>query len=347
MNRRWIAVFSLIWIFASAVFAGEFEELLKKAEEHYRAGEYMSAAEAYDLAFKAGEPGKTLYYDATCAWALAGNAGRAFESLGKALGAGFIDRQLMMEDSDLESLRGDARWKEMVARLESNISAVEASFPAELIVLQTIDLPAPRTDGPVSVEKAMAERRSVRKYSPDPITLADCSQLLWSAYGITLTREKMPDFVRGGLRTAPSAGARYPLELYLVAWNVSDLPPGIYRYESNGHKLQKIAGGDIRDALAEACLGQDWLKQAAISIVYSAVFERNTVKYGERGRQRYVCMDLGHSGENVYLQCGSMGMATCAIGAFTDLELKKVMGMTKEEEPLYVMPIGRPASGKP
>ncbi len=228
----------------------------------------------------------------------------------------------------------------------SALAAGEGSFPQELTVLQTINLPAPRHDGGVSIEKAMLERRSVRQYSPDPITLADCSQLLWSAYGITLTLEKMPDFVRGGLRTAPSAGARYPLELYLVAWNVSDLPPGIYRYESNGHKLQKIADGDFRDPLAEACLGQDWLKQAAVSIVYSAVFERNTVKYGERGRQRYVCMDLGHSGENVYLQCGSMGMGTCAIGAFTDLRLKQVIGMTKEEEPLYVMPVGKLAAGR-
>ncbi|MCU0639959.1 MAG: SagB/ThcOx family dehydrogenase [Candidatus Krumholzibacteria bacterium] len=345
MKRCGIAVFIAAMAFVSALAAGEFEDLVKKAGEHYRAGEYRASGETFDLAFKAGEPGKNLYYTAACAWSLAGENGRALELLGKALDAGFLDRKILIEDTDLESLRGGDGWNEMMARLDGRIAAMEAAFPAELAVLESIDLPEPRRDGAVSVEKAMAERRSVRRYSPEPIAVADCSQLLWAAYGITLTREKMPDFVRGGLRTAPSAGARYPLEIYLVAWNVSGLPQGIYRYESNGHKLQKIAAGDFRDPLAAACLDQDWLKGAAVAIVYSAVFERNTAKYGERGRERYVCMDLGHSGENVYLQCGSLGMGTCAIGAFTDLDLKRVIGMTKAEEPLYVMPVGRIEAG--
>ncbi len=204
----------------------------------------------------------------------------------------------------------------------------------------SIKLPEPRFDGRVSVEKALKERRSVRKFADKPITLADVSQLLWAAYGVTMSKPGMPDFLRGGLKTAPSAGARYPLELYLVACNVTGLPAGIYRYDPANHNLVKLAAGDFRDSLAEACLDQNWLKRAAVSIVYSAVYSRTTGKYGDRGRERYVCMDLGHSGENVYLQSVAIDMGTCAIGAFTDSMLKKLIMMTAEEEPLYVMPVG-------
>jgi SagB-type dehydrogenase family enzyme len=209
--------------------------------------------------------------------------------------------------------------------------------------LSAMALPAPSTDGTVSVEKALAGRRSIRDFSDEPLTLADVSQLLWAAYGITYTREGMPDFVRGGLKTAPSAGARYPLDIYLVAGNVTGLEPGIYYYVPEGHVLHLIAKGDSREALAEACLGQAFVGIAPAAIVYSAVFERCTVKYGQRGRDRYVCMDLGHSGENVYLQCGALGLGTCAVGAFDDAAVHSVIGMTDEEEALYVMPVGHPA----
>ncbi|MDD3642698.1 MAG: SagB/ThcOx family dehydrogenase, partial [Candidatus Krumholzibacteria bacterium] len=153
----------------------------------------------------------------------------------------------------------------------------------------------------------------------------------------------MPAFVRGGLRPAPSAGALYPLDLYLVAGTVEGLEPGIYYYSSQEHSLHLLARGDMREALMEACLGQEFVGGAPASIVWSAVFARNTVKYGERGRDRYVCMDLGHSGQNVYLQCGSLGLGTCAVGAFDDDAVHAAVGMTDEEEALYVMPVGRPA----
>jgi SagB-type dehydrogenase family enzyme len=203
-----------------------------------------------------------------------------------------------------------------------------------------VKLPSPVVDGLVSVEKCLAQRRSVRLYASTPLTLADISQLLWAAYGITQPVSTVPQ-LRGGRRTAPSAGALYPIELHVVAGNVNELPPGVYRYRSETHDLVLVAAGDKRPALFHAAASQTCVRDAPASIVYSAVFSRNTGKYGDRGRERYVCMDLGHSAENVYLQCSSLGLGTCAIGAFYDDAAKLVVRMTKDEEPLYIMPVGR------
>jgi SagB-type dehydrogenase family enzyme len=208
-------------------------------------------------------------------------------------------------------------------------------------VKATIELPKPALDSDYSLEKALSKRRSIRKYTDKPVTLEEVSQLLWAAYGITYTREGLPDFVRGGFKTAPSAGARYPLEIYLVAGDVEGLLPGIYWYVPEGHVIHRLSDGDVRASLQAACLSQKFAGEAPVSIVWSAVYERCTEKYGERGRERYVCMDLGHSAQNVYLQCGSLGLGTCAIGAFTDESLQELIGMTEDEEPLYVMPVGR------
>jgi len=205
---------------------------------------------------------------------------------------------------------------------------------------KVIKLPPPVLDGSVPVEKCLAQRRSVREYADAPLTLADVSQLLWAAYGITQPVPNAPQ-LRGGLRTAPSAGALYPLELYVVAGNVTGLVPGVYRYRSETHDLVLVAAGDKRPALFHAAGSQTCIRDAPASIVYSAAFSRNTGKYGDRGRQRYVCMDLGHSAENVYLQCGSLGLGTCAIGAFHDDAVRLVARMKEEEEPLYIMSVGR------
>jgi SagB-type dehydrogenase family enzyme len=165
--------------------------------------------------------------------------------------------------------------------------------------------------------------------------------LLWSAYGITQPVEDGPAFLRGGLRTAPAAGALYPLELYLVARNVAGLAPAVYYYKSETHQLIAVSAEDRWEAVREAGLSQPHFDTAAAAIVYSAVFERNTSKYGTRGRERYVCMDLGHSAENVYLQAVALKIGTCAIGAFSDLALQRAVGMTRAEEPLYIMPFGK------
>jgi len=201
------------------------------------------------------------------------------------------------------------------------------------------ELPAPRLKSDVSLEETFLKRRSRRNYKNIPLNAKEVSQLLWAAYGITKPK-KNPAFLSGGLKTAPSAGARYPLEIYLAAGNVDGLSSGLYKYIPNGHKIIKVLDGDLRKDLCAGCWFQEMIAKAPASIVYTAVFARNTVKYGERGRKRYVCMDLGHSAQNVYLQAEALGLGTCAVGSFEDEEVIKVLKLPKEEEILYLMPIG-------
>ncbi len=202
-------------------------------------------------------------------------------------------------------------------------------------------MPEPRFESEISIEEALQNRRSRRSFRDEPLSLSDISQILWAAYGITRPIKNRPAFLRGGLKTAPSAGALYPLELYVVVGNVTNLADGVYKYKPESHSLLMISKGDKREKLAVAAYNQTWLVDAPASIVYSAVFERTTKKYGKRGRERYVCIELGHSAENIYLQCESMDMATCVIGAFDDMKVKQLLPMPQAEEPLYIMPIGK------
>ena len=197
--------------------------------------------------------------------------------------------------------------------------------------MDTIKLPEPDYDSKTSIEKALLERRSVRGYKKESLTLIEVSQLLWAAQGITNKR---------GFKTAPSAGALFPLEVYIVVGDVNDLPEGIYQYKPHKHELLKIADGDKRSELCTAALGQGCIKQCAAAIVFSAVYERTTKKYGERGI-RYVHMEIGHAAQNVHLQVVSLNLGTVVVGAFHDNEVKRVMNMTDKEQPLCIMPIGR------
>ncbi len=205
---------------------------------------------------------------------------------------------------------------------------------------ERIKLPEPRYESETSVEEALARRRSIRAYSGDSLTLEEVSQLLWAAHGITAPwRERRAQkYVTGA--TAASAGGLYPLEVYLVVGDVEGLDKGVYRYKTGVHVLEKVKEGDVRVDLANAALGEECVEDAAINIVFTAVYERTTVKYGERGR-RYVHMEVGHAAENVYLQTVSLGLGTVAIGAFFDDKVKKVLNAPEEEEPLYIMPVGR------
>jgi len=195
----------------------------------------------------------------------------------------------------------------------------------------TISLPQPRRESDTSIEEALLERRSVRSYADGPLTLAQVGQLLWAAQGTTHPR---------GYRTAPSAGALYPLETYLVVGEVEGMESGVYRYRPMEHDLVLVAPGDKRAALATAALNQLWIRRAAADIVFSAVYERTTKRYGLRGAQ-YVHMEAGHAAENVYLQAVSLDLATCVIGAFDDDQVKKVMHMPNSEQPLYIMSVGK------
>ncbi|MGC8948909.1 MAG: SagB/ThcOx family dehydrogenase [Thermoprotei archaeon] len=204
-----------------------------------------------------------------------------------------------------------------------------------------IILPLPKLIGTMSVEEALAFRRSIREYTDDPITLEKLSQILWAAYGISE--------IKWGLRTAPSAGACYPLEIYvIVSLNgvISDngyIAPGIYHYNVQSHVLGLIKSGDFREELYKAALEQEWVRKAPVNIVITAIYERTTQRYGERGRIRYVHMDLGHVGQNIYLQATALSLGTVAIGAFHDDNVKKIIGLPDYEEPLYIMPLGVPS----
>jgi SagB-type dehydrogenase family enzyme len=194
-------------------------------------------------------------------------------------------------------------------------------------------LPAPRTDSETSLESALLGRRSVRSYRDAPLALAEIAQLLWAAQGTT-------DPGRG-YRTAPSAGALYPLEVYLVAGKVEDLPAGIYRYNPATHSLTLVREGDQRGALFKAALSQSAVRDAPAVLAIAAVYERTTGKYGERGI-RYAHMEAGHAAQNALLQAVALGLGAVVIGAFDDDGVRQAAGMSTAEHPLYVVPVGKP-----
>jgi len=201
--------------------------------------------------------------------------------------------------------------------------------PSPAVVKMT--LPEPQYDSEISIEEALLERRSIRQYTGEPLTLQEVSQLLWAGQGITDPR---------GLRTAPSAGALYPLEIYVVVGDVENLAEGVYRYEPVEHELVKILEGDKRTDLATAALGQSSVSDAAIDIVVTAVYERTTVKYGERGI-RYVHIEVGHAAQNMCLQATAMDLGIVTVGAFDDQQVKEVLNLPEDEQPLYTIPAGR------
>jgi SagB-type dehydrogenase family enzyme len=194
-----------------------------------------------------------------------------------------------------------------------------------------IKLPQPRTSGGVSVEEALQRRRSIRDFPDDPVSIADVSQLLWAAQGVTTA---------AGERTAPSAGATFPLEVYLVAGRVDDLEAGVYKYRPRTHRLEKVVGGDVRAALTKAALGQDCVKRCAAAFVLASVYGRTTVEYGERG-VRYVHMEAGHAGQNIHLQAAALNLGAVVVGAFDDGDVAGLLGLAGKEQPLYIIPVGK------
>lgn len=193
-----------------------------------------------------------------------------------------------------------------------------------------IKLPPPVYESETSIEEALKARRSVRDFKKESLTLAQVSQMLWAAQGIT----------RGSsYRTAPSAGALYPLEVYLVAGEVQDLPVGVYKYDPRRHGLTLEQEGDKRKSLAHAAVLQNWMAKAPAMLVMAAVYRRTTIKYGPRGK-RYAHIEVGHAAQNVYLQATSMNLGTVMVGAFMDEAVKRILVLKKVEEPLAIMPIG-------
>lgn len=194
----------------------------------------------------------------------------------------------------------------------------------------SIDLPEPVLKGPVSLEEALLERRSLREYSSEALKLADIGQLLWAAQGITDS---------GFYRTAPSAGALYPLEVFLIAGNISGLDPGVYRYQPKSHSLVMHMPDDVRKTLYKAALNQESIKSAPCVIVITGVMERTRSKYGSRA-ERYVYMEAGHAAQNLLLQSTALDLAGVVIGAFEDTATANALKL-KKEVPLYLIPIGK------
>lgn len=195
-----------------------------------------------------------------------------------------------------------------------------------------VRLPAPATESTMSVEAALHSRRSVRSFQDEEVTLAQLGQLLWAAQGITDAE---------GHRTAPSAGARYPIELLVVAGTVTGLSVGIYRYRPHEHALVPHVDSDRRDALVRSAVQQDWIADAPAIIAIASVDERTRARYRDR-TERYVAIEVGLVGENIYLQATALGLGTTMVGAFQDEAVTAVLQLDRSERPLALMPVGRP-----
>ncbi|MBN1217846.1 MAG: SagB family peptide dehydrogenase [Anaerolineae bacterium] len=196
-----------------------------------------------------------------------------------------------------------------------------------------IYLPAPPGYQGLSVEEAIARRRSRRNYAGDSLSLTEISGLLYAASGIT-------DPARG-FRAAPSAGALYPIETYAVVHNVAEMEPGLYHYNVANHALEQLRLGDLRTEITVAGIGQEMLAQAQVCFVLSAIFQRTRWKYRQR-TYRYVQLEAGHIGQNLYLAATSMGLGACAVGAFLDDDLNDLLGVDGEEEAaLYIIAVGK------
>lgn len=189
-------------------------------------------------------------------------------------------------------------------------------------------LSAPTLKGAVSLEEAIQKRRSIRAYSGRELNPAQISQLLWAAQGIT--RRK------GLLRSAPSAGAGYPMETYLLKKD------GVFHYLPKTHSLETVTGADLRAELSGGALGQSSIAAAPVSIVLCAAYEKLSGRYGERSR-RYAAMEAGHIAQNIHLQAAALGLGSVPIGAFDDEQVKNVLKLPPGCEPLYIIPAGYPA----
>jgi SagB-type dehydrogenase family enzyme len=201
--------------------------------------------------------------------------------------------------------------------------------PGNSPMTTSIAMPEPSVTGGMPLDDALSQRRSRRDLAPGPLSLQQVSQILWAAQGIT---------AKGRLRTAPSAGALYPIELYLVAENVEGIAPGLYHYSPQEHSLLLRAKGSLAKDVAKAALGQSALTKASAIVLITAEIGRTSGKYGDRS-DRYIAEETGAIAQNIYLQVESLGLSTVLMGAFNDEKIQDALGIT--EVPYAIMPIGR------
>lgn len=213
------------------------------------------------------------------------------------------------------------------AVLGCSVNSLKATLPPEADgPVSVIPLPSPRLEGKMSLEQALLNRRSIRSFTTTPLTSEQIGQLLWAAQGITDPR---------GHRTSPSAGALYPLELYVVDHD------SVYHYLAEGHELEPTVEGNRVDALFRAALEQEAVSEAPITNVVAAVYERTAVKYSQRA-ERYVHLEAGHAAQNILLQAVSLGLGAVPIGAFHDQEVQQALELPQNHQPLYLIPVGHP-----
>ncbi len=198
---------------------------------------------------------------------------------------------------------------------------------SELQTDKLVKLPPPRQSNQISLEAALSKRRSIRAFDSTPLSLEEIGQLLWAAQGITQRSD--------GLRTAPSAGALYPLEMYVI------MELGVYHYLPPPHELICIRETDLRKEIWRAALRQESIREAPVVFIIVGVFERTTWKYGERGRQ-YVYLEAGHAAQNLLLQATALDLGAVPVGAFHDEQIEKVLKLPANQRALYLIPVGRP-----
>lgn len=191
--------------------------------------------------------------------------------------------------------------------------------------MKSIELPKPKHQGSISLEQAIGDRESIRSYKKQALSLEQIGQLLWAGQGL-----------RGALgqRTVPSAGALYPLEIYLV------IEEGVYHYIPKGHRMEPHVEGDMRSSLSNAALGQECISQAPITFVLTAVFSRLETKYGEKRSPQYIYLEAGHAAQNILLQAAALGLDGVPVGAFYEEQVSKILQLQREHYPLYLIPLG-------
>jgi SagB-type dehydrogenase family enzyme len=196
---------------------------------------------------------------------------------------------------------------------------------------EVIKMPEPRYSSEVSLEMSLLNRRSVRTYSDEPVTLQEVSQLLWAAQGITDT---------AGHRTAPSAVALYPLSLYIVVGNVPEIVDGLYIYQPEDHTIKRIIDGDIRNDLATAAMGQASVRQGAVSFVVTVDYGIVMSRFGDKG-ERFGTLEAGHAAQNLCLQATALDLGIVTAGSINDDQVADVLDLPDNLTPLYVIPVGR------
>ena len=204
-------------------------------------------------------------------------------------------------------------------------------FSRKIKAQEIIDLPDFTAEGNMTVEQALKKRQSTRSFTSETLDLEKAAQLLWAAQGVNRPQKNY--------RTAPSAGALFPLEVLLAAGKIDGLEPGVYRYLPLEHGLSRIKTGDVRRDLYNQALRQSSVLNAPAVIVISGIYERTTGRYGDRGRQ-YVHMEVGHAGQNIHLQAEALNLGTVVIGAFDDRGVQQVLDLEQNEIPMYLMPVG-------